>query len=202
MKLTVKGKLNRFYEQFSNDDRVLVAINADPDAIASAMAVKRLLWRKVQAITICHINTIDRPDNIAMVELLGLKLVHMDELNDARFTKTVLVDSQPCHNERFEHLPVDLVIDHHPDTNCNAAFQDIRPKYGATATILTAYLRAAKIKPSTKLATALILGIIGTSWQAIRATSAEQLARQRLVAEQLAREETDQARRPDAAAQG
>ena len=67
MKLTVKGKLNHFYEQFSNDDRVLVAINADPDAIASALAVKRLLWRKVQAITIFHINTIDRPDNMAML---------------------------------------------------------------------------------------------------------------------------------------
>ena len=159
MKLTVKEKLNRFLEQFSGDDRVLVLINADPDAIASAMAVKRLLWRQVQAVTISNINTIDRPDNIAMVELLGIKLVHTDDLDDTRFTKTVLVDSQPNHNELFEKFQFDAVIDHHPDTNCKAAFQDIRPKYGATATILTAYLRAAKIKPSTKLATALILGI-------------------------------------------
>lgn len=159
MKLTVKEKLNRFLEQFSSDDRVLVLINADPDAIASAMAVKRLLWRKVQAVTIANINTIDRPDNIAMVELLGIKLVHTDDLEDTRFTKTVLVDSQPNHNEFFEKFQFDAVIDHHPDTNCQTTFQDIRPKYGATATILTAYLRAAKIKPSTKLATALILAI-------------------------------------------
>ena len=159
MRLTVKEKLKRFFQQFSNDDRVLIVINADPDAIASALAVKRLLWRKVQAITICNINTIDRPDNIAMVELLGVKLVHMNRLNDRRFTKTVLVDSQPCHNESFGKFQCDVVIDHHPDTNCNAAFKDIRPKYGATATILTAYLRAAKIKPSAKLATALILAI-------------------------------------------
>ena len=159
MKLTVKEKLNQFLKQFANDDRVLIAINADPDAIASAMAVKRLLWRRVQAVAISNINTIDRPDNIAMVELLGVKLVHIADLDITRFTKTVLVDSQPCHNELFEELHVDVVIDHHPDTNCQATFQDIRPKYGATATILTAYLRAAKIKPSTKLATALILGI-------------------------------------------
>ena len=101
MRLTVKEKLNQFFQQFSNDDRVLIVINADPDAIASAMAVKRLLWRKVQAVTICNINTIDRPDNIAMVELLGVKLVHMDQLDDNRFTKTVIVDSQPGHNDGF-----------------------------------------------------------------------------------------------------
>ncbi len=159
MKLTVKEKLNRFLEQFLSDDRVLILINADPDAIASAMAIKRLLWRKVQAVTISNINTIDRPDNIAMVELLGIKLVHVNNLDDTRFTKKILVDSQPNHNELFEKCQFDAVIDHHPDTHCQAPFQDIRPKYGATATILTAYLRAAKIKPSTKLATALILAI-------------------------------------------
>ena len=159
MKLTVKEKLNRFLRLFSNDDRVLVVINADPDAIASAMAVKRLLWRRVQSVAISHINTIGRPDNIAMVERLGVKLVHADNLDNTRFTKTVLVDSQPCHNPSFQKFQFDAIIDHHPDTNCEVVFQDIRPKYGATATILTAYLRAAKIKPSTKLATALILAI-------------------------------------------
>jgi len=159
MKLTFKEKLSQFFKQFSNEDRVLILINADPDAIASAMAVKRLLWRKVQSVTISNINTIDRPDNIAMVELLGVKLVPEAEIADRRFTKTVLVDSQPCHSEIFEKYDFDVVIDHHPDTNCQASFQDIRTKYGATATILTAYLRAAKIKPSTKLATALILAI-------------------------------------------
>jgi nanoRNase/pAp phosphatase (c-di-AMP/oligoRNAs hydrolase) len=159
MKLTVKEKLNRFYEQFSGEDRVLILISADPDAIASAMAVKRLLWRRVQAVTICNINTIDRPDNIALVERLGVKLVYKDDMECDRYTKTILVDSQPGHNDYFQKYQFDVVIDHHPDTNCQATFRDIRPKYGATATILTAYLRAAKIKPSTKLATALILGI-------------------------------------------
>ena len=36
---------------------------------------------------------------------------------------------------------------------------DIRPKYGATASIMTEYLRAARIKPSAKLATALFHAI-------------------------------------------
>jgi nanoRNase/pAp phosphatase (c-di-AMP/oligoRNAs hydrolase) len=159
MKFTVRENLDQFFKQFSTDDRVLIVINADPDAIASAMAVKRLLWRKVQSITISNINTIDRPDNIAMLELLGVRLVHQDDLNESRFTKTVLLDSQPCHNERFEKYHFNVIIDHHPDTNCQANFLDIRPRYGATATILTGYLRAANVKPSAKLASALILAI-------------------------------------------
>ncbi len=36
---------------------------------------------------------------------------------------------------------------------------DIRPEYGATSTIMTEYLREARIKPSLKLATALYYGI-------------------------------------------
>ena len=72
MKLSAIERLRRFYKLFSGDDHVLIVINADPDAIASAMAVKRLLWRKVASVTISHINTIERPDNLAMIRLLGV----------------------------------------------------------------------------------------------------------------------------------
>jgi nanoRNase/pAp phosphatase (c-di-AMP/oligoRNAs hydrolase) len=47
------------------------------------------------------------------------------------------------------------VIDHHPETGAKAPFVDVRPKYGSTATILTEYLRAARVTPSRNLATAL-----------------------------------------------
>jgi len=50
-------------------------------------------------------------------------------------------------------------VDHHPDTGVQAPFVDIRIKYGATASIMTEYLRAAKIKPSAKLATGLFYAI-------------------------------------------
>ena len=159
MLLAAKDKIHQFYDQFTSDDRVLILINADPDAIGSAMAVKRLLWRKVNNITISNINVIDRPDNCAMVELLSIKLTHIKDLDQKRFNRVVMVDSQPSHNDLFERFTVDLVIDHHPDTSSKIPFQDIRPKYGATSTIMTEYLRAAKIKPATKLATALLLGI-------------------------------------------
>jgi len=159
MLFTAKDKVRQFYKQFTSEDRVLILINADPDAIASAMAVKRLLWRKVNNITISNINIIDRPDNCAMVDLLGVKLTHIKDLDETRYSRVVMVDSQPSHNALFDRFTVDVVIDHHPDTNSKIPFQDIRPKYGATASIMTEYLRAVRIKPAIKLATALLLGI-------------------------------------------
>ncbi|RLC16994.1 MAG: phosphoesterase [Deltaproteobacteria bacterium] len=159
MKLSAAEKLRRFYHQFSGNDRVLVAINADPDAIASAMAVKRLLWRKVSGVTISNINVIKRPDNIEMVRLLGVKLIYMDETYKKQFDRCVIVDSQPNHHKSFARFSYDVVIDHHPETGTKYPFADIRPEYGATATIMTEYLRAAKIRPSAKLATGLFHAI-------------------------------------------
>ena len=65
-------RLRKLYEQFSPDDRVLIPISADPDSIGSAMAMKRLLWRKVAGVTISNINEVKRPDNRAMIRLLGV----------------------------------------------------------------------------------------------------------------------------------
>jgi nanoRNase/pAp phosphatase (c-di-AMP/oligoRNAs hydrolase) len=155
MKSSTHEKLRDFFQLFSTDDQVLVAISADPDAIASGMAVCRLLSRKVQAITLTHVNPIDRPDNLAMIRLLKIPLVPFADAGSERYTKVVIVDSQPSHSEMMAHLKPQAVIDHHPDTGLKAPFTDIRPKYGATATILTEYLRAARINPSKNLATAL-----------------------------------------------
>jgi len=159
MTLSAVEKLRRFYEPFGGDNTVLVLINADPDSIASAMAIKRLLWRKVSSVTISNINIIKRPDNLAMVRLLDLDLVPVKDIVKDAFNRFVFVDSQPNHNEIFTGYPPHVIIDHHPDTGVSAPFVDIRPKYGATATIMTEYLRAAKIKPSGKLATGLFYAI-------------------------------------------
>jgi nanoRNase/pAp phosphatase (c-di-AMP/oligoRNAs hydrolase) len=159
MSPTASEKLHRFYDQFSSNDHVLILINADPDAIACAMTVKRLLWRKVAGIAISNINVIKRPDNLAMIRLLGVPLVYVDEIDKNAFNKTVVVDSQPDHHESFARFRHDVIIDHHPDTGVDAPFRDIRPNYGSAASIMTEYLRAAKIKPSAKLATGLFLGI-------------------------------------------
>ena len=175
MSISNTEKLRRFYDQFSNDDHVLILINADPDAIASAMAIKRLLWRRVANVTISNINVIKRPDNITLIRLLGVNLVQVKDIVKERFTRVVLVDSQPDHNEIFLSFQIDVIIDHHPETVVHASFLDIRSKYGATATIMTEYLRAAKIKPSKKLAAGLFYAIKTDTDNFVRQTLIEDI---------------------------
>jgi len=159
MALSASEKLRRLLGLFSREDRLLILINADPDAIASAMALKRILWRQVSATTIAHVNTITRPDNLAMIRLVKVDLVPINKVDQGQFTRFAILDSQPSHHQDFAGINFDVIIDHHPDTAANAPFTDIRPDYGATSTIMTQYLRATKIKPSAKLATALFYGI-------------------------------------------
>ncbi len=155
-----KDLLESFYAQFSHRDQVLVTIDPDPDAIASALAVKRLLWRRAQSVTIGMIRPIRRLNNITMARLLNLPLKLLEKTQELPYDKFVLVDAQPYHNEFFLKLPYSAVIDHHPVTHpCSVAFADIRPDYGSTSTILIGYLKAANIKPSKTLSTALLYGI-------------------------------------------
>lgn len=159
MALSNKDRVKKLFSVFSGEDQVLILINADPDAMSSAMAVKRLLWRKVAEVSIAKINKVKRPDNLAMIRLLGIKMIDIEDVDKSKFNKFVMVDSQPSHSELFNGFDIDALIDHHPDTGYKAKFSDIRPTYGANATMLTEYLKAAKIKPSVKLATGLYYGI-------------------------------------------
>jgi nanoRNase/pAp phosphatase (c-di-AMP/oligoRNAs hydrolase) len=157
--MSTQEKLNRFLSLFTRSSKVLVVINADPDAIAAGMAVKRLLWRKASEVCIAHFNKITRPDNLAMIEYTESGLIALDEIKKENFDTFVVVDSQPNHNERFSEFTFDAIIDHHPLTGDTAKYVDIRPDYGACSTIMTEYLKLKKIKPSSKLAAALMLGI-------------------------------------------
>jgi nanoRNase/pAp phosphatase (c-di-AMP/oligoRNAs hydrolase) len=142
------------------DDTLGILINADPDAMASASALKRIFWRKAKKILIYHINSVQRTDNLAFIRLLRIEQQHLRHLRPSLITKWAVVDSQPQHYSEFRDIPFDIVIDHHPcEGGLTADFVDVRENYGATATIMTEYLRGLKITPSQRLATALYYGI-------------------------------------------
>ena len=166
-------RLEKFLSLFSSDNRVLIVINADPDAIASAVAVKRLLWRKVSEVKITYFNEIRRPDNLTMLRVLDIEIIPLKDIDDRNFDKFVVVDSQPDHHECFAMFKYDAIIDHHPLSCDCAKFNDIRPEYGACSTMMTEYIKAADIKPSETLATALILGIKTDTAAFLRNTALE-----------------------------
>ncbi len=157
---TAKSRLQAFWDIFEKEERVLICINADPDALASALAIKRLLRYRVKSVTIGHPNEIRRLNNVAMVQRLKIPLERLGTLKVKEFDKRVLVDSQPDHLPCFEKIEFHAVIDHHPlKCKCEVNYVDIRPDYGATSTMMVEYLRAAGMKPSVALATALFYGI-------------------------------------------
>ncbi len=157
---SAKERLQEFWEVFEKDDDVLVCINADPDALACALAIKRLLRYRVKSVKIAHPNEIRRLNNVAMVERLKIPLEKFKSVMVQDYTKLVLVDSQPNHLPCFEKHHFHAIIDHHPiGGEWDSEYVDIRPDYGAASTMMVEYLRAAGMKPSVALATALFYAI-------------------------------------------
>jgi nanoRNase/pAp phosphatase (c-di-AMP/oligoRNAs hydrolase) len=154
--------VEHFLATFAKDDSCCVLVVADPDAMASALAVKRLIAHRVAGVTIAAVNEITRPDNLAMIRYLRIPIVSWKEEMLPAFHKFILVDGQPHHSPLFHDIPFAAVIDHHPlvpEHPVHAAHVDVRPIFGATSTILTRYLQVARIRPSSLLATALQYGI-------------------------------------------
>ncbi len=157
---SAKNRLHDFWSIFEKEDAVLICINADPDALASAMAIKRLLRYKTKCVIIAHPNEIRRLNNVSMVERLKIPLERLKNVKVSDYDKVVLVDSQPNHLPSFEKIQFNAIIDHHPiGGEWEADYIDIRSDYGAASTMLVEYLRAAGMKPSVALATALFYAI-------------------------------------------
>jgi nanoRNase/pAp phosphatase (c-di-AMP/oligoRNAs hydrolase) len=138
---------------------ILMQDDPDPDAIASALALRVVLGRTKAAAPIATFGRITRPENRAMTRLLEIDVERLVPAALADYDAVAMVDVQPSFFE--ERLSdVALVVDHHPEERpVTARVKDIRPSYGATSTILTEYLRAAEAKIPPRLATALLYGI-------------------------------------------
>lgn len=159
-KNTAKERLASFRDLFLKEDAVLIVISADPDSLASALAIKSILRYRVRKMVVVYPNEIRRLSNIAMVDLLKIKASRIKNIDQDEFDKFIIVDSQPSHHPLFEDIQFDAIIDHHPVSgDWQASYVDIRPDYGAVASMMVEYLRAAEIKPSVAIATALFYAI-------------------------------------------
>ncbi len=139
---------------------VIIYANPDPDALASALALKKLLETKKRAVNIGYTGAIGRPENASMIRRLKIPASPVSEKEADHCDAIAIVDSQPQFFTDFNLPRCDIVIDHHPLPDAiSAEFVDIRPNYMSTSSIMTEYLRAAGVRPTRNIASALFYGI-------------------------------------------
>ncbi len=143
---------------------VLTHDNPDPDALASTAALALILRRRFGRLTtVAYGGMIGRAENREMVRSLRLRLSHLRHLSKRNYRHFALVDCQPWtgNSQLPRDIVPDLVIDHHPVRKATLAAHavDVRPDYGATATILAEYLEAAGLQPPRALATGMVYAI-------------------------------------------
>ena len=173
----------------------------DPDAIASAVALRTLLAHMGVKSRIVYKGIIGRAENKALVRYLGRPLRRLEAADLQSAAPIALVDTQPGTGNNA--LPRDrtaaIVFDHHPPVKSPtpASFSEINPHLGATSTMLTEYLQAAGIEPEPQMATALFYGIKTDTMGLARGTSQADVAayfylQPRIDVEALAQIETAQ----------
>ncbi len=135
--------------------------NPDPDSISSAYALKEIAKNFEVEADILYYGEIMHQKNRAMVNLLEIPMVKAEEVDLSHYAKFALVDSSGpgVNNSIPPDIEISIIIDHHPAEKVQAEYVDLRGDVGATATILTEYLRELKVIPSKTLATALFFGI-------------------------------------------
>jgi nanoRNase/pAp phosphatase (c-di-AMP/oligoRNAs hydrolase) len=169
-------------------ERHLVALQdfPDPDAISSGLAYREIARRYGVDADLVYDGAISHPENLALVNLLGIPLVRWeDDLPLDRYAAAVFVDNQGTTTHLTERLaaakvPTLAVIDHHePQDVLDPIFADVRP-VGAAATLLTEYLQsgvALRLDRSNeghvRLATALMHGLHSETDGFVRARAPE-----------------------------
>ena len=161
-----RTRLRRLLRAFEGKERTLILTHdyPDPDAVAAGLALQRLLERRLKGhVDIGYGGIIGRAENRAMVKAVRANLVPPDQIDFSSYDAFALVDTQPRTGNNS--LPAGkvptAVIDHHPirrETR-RVQFHDIRTRFGATATMMVEYLRAARFRIDPDLATALFYGI-------------------------------------------
>jgi nanoRNase/pAp phosphatase (c-di-AMP/oligoRNAs hydrolase) len=156
----------------------------DPDAISAAFA-HRLISAPFDIETdIIYNGKISHQQNIALVRLLGLNLLHYEPALDlSQYQAVVFVDNQGTTAEQITQalesvaVPALIVVDHHEmQERLKPEFSDIR-RTGAVATIYAKYLEQGLVvleksnKDHVIAATALMHGLISDTNGFIRANS-------------------------------
>ena len=139
---------------------IIIYANPDPDALASAIALKKILGIRTRNINIGYTGAVGRPENACMIRKLRIPAFPVSEEEANQSDLIAIVDAQPQFFTDFNLPRCDIVIDHHPlRDEISAKFVDIRSNYISTSSIMTEYLKAARLRLTKSLASALFYGI-------------------------------------------
>ena len=133
----------------------------DQDALATAQGLKILLEHFGKHAIVCYKGEIDKYNTIKMIELLRLDVTPADSIEFRSDDETILVDCQRGNsNVKAYTGKVIACIDHHAIQDTSSyLFHDIRPEYGACATIIAGYFKENNIPIDRLLATTLTYAI-------------------------------------------
>ena len=159
------SKLLQLEKLLAGQKRLLIVLhnNPDPDALASALALKYLAQKQNDIkVSIAYGGIIGRAENRAMVRELKIPLKNVNRIRFERYNRIALVDTQPgaTNNSLPAHVHCHIVIDHHPrQRGQQCDFVMIDPQMGATATFFIEWLDIAGLTIPQNLATALSYAI-------------------------------------------
>jgi nanoRNase/pAp phosphatase (c-di-AMP/oligoRNAs hydrolase) len=161
----------------------------DPDAISAAYAHRLISAQFNIEVDIVYNGKVSHQQNIALVRLLGINLIHYDpSLPWGQYQGAVFIDNQGTTAEEIARaleaagVPTLIVVDHHElQERLKPQFSDIR-RTGAVATIYAKYLEQGLVEMDKSqrdhgiAATALMHGIISDTSGFIQARAEDFLA--------------------------
>lgn len=159
-------KLDGFCKQLGKKKPIAILLqhNPDPDCIGAAAGFALLLKEKYGLkCTSFYKGDISHPQNKSMVNVLGIEMQRVDDIDIAKYSAFVVLDTdlQSTGFVKEGLFAPHIRIDHHDMRPIEAqVLDDIRP-VGATCSIIWDYLRAAGIDIAAypDIITSLILGI-------------------------------------------
>jgi nanoRNase/pAp phosphatase (c-di-AMP/oligoRNAs hydrolase) len=151
--------------------------NPDPDCLASALTLGRIAAAAgIDERNIYYSGDISHQQNRAFVNILEVDLQPFDVAavqDRPPGSLLAFVDHSVAgaNNQVPPDVPIDIVIDHHPAEEIEARFVDHREEAGASATILTEYIRELEVDLDATLATALLFAIRRETLNFLRGTT-------------------------------
>jgi nanoRNase/pAp phosphatase (c-di-AMP/oligoRNAs hydrolase) len=117
----------------------------DPDCLATAAVLSDMLRNEDYNPQIIYTGLISKPETMELIDNLGIKITRLDTETNKGLIKVedqiIVVDCQK-ENSNVTRLPGEYIacIDHHPERAGHTyPYMDIRPEYGACASLLYEY---------------------------------------------------------------